>query len=113
MYIVSIFSCFQVRSCESLPSKSLEYGSTELSAYVRGSFSNISKPLASLSQSENEDTELNFVKAYQEHSQLMVPIFVNNCIDYLEDNGLQQVGLFRVGTSKKRVKQVSGENSLK
>nr|NP_001033802.2 Rho GTPase activating protein at 102A, isoform C [Drosophila melanogaster]ABC65828.2 Rho GTPase activating protein at 102A, isoform C [Drosophila melanogaster] len=98
-----------VRSCESLPSKSLEYGSTELSAYVRGSFSNISKPLASLSQSENEDTELNFVKAYQEHSQLMVPIFVNNCIDYLEDNGLQQVGLFRVSTSKKRVKQLREE----
>ncbi|XP_032579809.1 uncharacterized protein LOC6619446 isoform X2 [Drosophila sechellia] len=95
-----------VRSCESLPSKSLEYGNTELSAYVRGSFSNISKPLASLSQSENEDTELNFVKPYQEHSQLMVPIFVNNCIDYLEENGLQQVGLFRVSTSKKRVKQL-------
>ncbi|EDW50894.1 GM26791 [Drosophila sechellia] len=36
----------------------------------------------------------------------MVPIFVNNCIDYLEENGLQQVGLFRVSTSKKRVKQL-------
>ncbi|EDV45259.2 uncharacterized protein LOC6555823 isoform X2 [Drosophila erecta] len=98
-----------VRSCESLPSKSLEYGITDLSEYFRGSFTNISKPLASLSQSEMEHSEINFVKSYQEQSQLMVPMFVNNCIDYLEENGLQQVGLFRVSTSKKRVKQLREE----
>ncbi|XP_043657495.1 rho GTPase-activating protein 6 isoform X2 [Drosophila teissieri] len=95
-----------VRSCESLPSKSLEYGTTDLSEYSRGSFTNISKPLASLSHSEIEHNEMNFVKSYQEPSKLMVPIFVNTCIDYLEEKGLKQVGLFRVSTSKKRVNQL-------
>lgn len=37
---------------------------------------------------------------------LQVPKFVTSCISYLEENGLHKVGLFRVSTSKKRVKQV-------
>ncbi|EDV90918.1 GH23982 [Drosophila grimshawi] len=40
---------------------------------------------------------------------LNVPIFVMICIEYLEEHGLQKVGLFRVGTSKKRVKQLRDE----
>ncbi|KRK04839.1 uncharacterized protein LOC6523714 isoform X1 [Drosophila yakuba] len=98
-----------VRSWESLPSKSLEYGITDLSEYSRGSFTNILKPLASLSHSEIERNEMNFVKSFEEPSKLMVPIFVNTCIDYLEEKGLQQVGLFRVSTSKKRVNQLRKE----
>jgi len=77
------------------------------------SFTNVPKPSASLSQFEIEDTDLGFYKPYQDQLVLMVPMFVNNCIEYLEENGLQKVGLFRVSTSKKRVKQVSFEEPEK
>lgn len=43
------------------------------------------------------------------NSALNVPMFVTICIEYLEEYGLQKVGLFRVSTSQKRVKQVSRE----
>ncbi|ALC48091.1 maker369 [Drosophila busckii] len=39
-------------------------------------------------------------------SQLNVPKFILSCIEYLEEHGLQKVGLFRVSTSKKRLKQL-------
>ncbi|XP_016978618.2 uncharacterized protein LOC108044212 isoform X3 [Drosophila rhopaloa] len=78
-----------VRSCESLPSKCMD--TTEC---FGESFTN---------------SELRFDKTYQDKSQLMVPMFVKNCIEYLEENGLQKVGLFRVSTSKKRVKQLRDE----
>ncbi|XP_065723467.2 uncharacterized protein RhoGAP102A isoform X2 [Drosophila suzukii] len=98
-----------VRSCESLPSKSLEYGYMDPSECFSDSFTNVPKPSASLSQFEIEDTDLGFYKPYQDQLVLMVPMFVNNCIEYLEENGLQKVGLFRVSTSKKRVKQLREE----
>ncbi|KAH8418155.1 hypothetical protein KR009_006694, partial [Drosophila setifemur] len=91
-----------VRSCESLPSNALEYECTE-------SFTNISKPSTSLTQFEIIPTETNFVKPYNGKTHLKVPAFVNNCIEYLEHHGLQKVGLFRVSTSKKRVKQLREE----
>lgn len=43
------------------------------------------------------------------YKELQVPKFVMSCINYLEENGLHKVGLFRVSTSKKRVKQVCFE----
>ncbi|XP_050742987.1 uncharacterized protein LOC108035990 isoform X3 [Drosophila biarmipes] len=96
-----------VRSCESLPSKSLEFGYMDSSDCSSGSFNTIPKPAASLTQFEIGDTEPSFYKTYQDQLILMVPMFIINCIEYLEENGLQKVGLFRVSTSKKRVKQNS------
>uniref|UniRef100_A0A8D0FJ82 Rho GTPase activating protein 6 n=1 Tax=Strix occidentalis caurina TaxID=311401 RepID=A0A8D0FJ82_STROC len=37
-----------------------------------------------------------------------VPRLVDSCCQHLEKHGLQTVGIFRVGSSKKRVRQVSG-----
>lgn len=42
---------------------------------------------------------------------LNVPMFVLNCIEYLEQHGLQKIGLFRVSTSKRRVKQVGRDTN--
>lgn len=44
---------------------------------------------------------------------MQVPSIVTACTKYLEENGLQTVGIFRVSTSKKRVRQVSDEISLR
>ncbi|XP_070074218.1 uncharacterized protein RhoGAP102A isoform X3 [Drosophila takahashii] len=98
-----------VRSYESLPSKSLEYGYMDPPECFSDSFTNMSKPSSSLSQLEIGNAEQCFEKPYQDQPLLMVPMFVNNCIEYLEENGLQKVGLFRVSTSKKRVKQLREE----
>ncbi|UJR13427.1 hypothetical protein I4U23_000442 [Adineta vaga] len=38
-----------------------------------------------------------------------VPELIKNCCDYLEKNGLQTVGLFRVGVSKKRLKELKDQ----
>ncbi|CAF0896185.1 unnamed protein product [Adineta ricciae] len=38
-----------------------------------------------------------------------VPDLIKNCCDYLEKNGLQTVGLFRVGVSKKRLKELKDQ----
>lgn len=46
----------------------------------------------------------------QPHVQ-QVPSIVVACTRYLEENGLHTVGIFRVSTSKKRVRQVSDEIS--
>ncbi|XP_036334923.1 uncharacterized protein LOC118745557, partial [Rhagoletis pomonella] len=40
------------------------------------------------------------------NNSLQVPSFITSCIRYLEEHGLNKVGLFRVSTSKKRVKQM-------
>lgn len=45
--------------------------------------------------------------------KLNVPIFIINCIEYLEEHGLQKVGIFRVSTSRKRVKQVNTQYVMK
>ncbi|KAH8292602.1 hypothetical protein KR054_005178 [Drosophila jambulina] len=75
-----------VRSCESLPTKSLEN--------------------EHMDTCEREQSKHNYNRPHQD---LMVPIFVYNCIDHLEENGLQKVGLFRVSSSKKRIKQLREE----
>lgn len=36
-----------------------------------------------------------------------VPSIVQTCIKFLEEHGLTTVGIFRVSTSKKRVRQVN------
>uniref|UniRef100_A0A8C3S5F9 Rho GTPase activating protein 6 n=1 Tax=Chelydra serpentina TaxID=8475 RepID=A0A8C3S5F9_CHESE len=41
-----------------------------------------------------------------------VPRLVDSCCQHLEKHGLQTVGIFRVGSSKKRVRQVSRHLSL-
>lgn len=51
------------------------------------------------------------IAGIQPHIQ-QVPLIVTACTKYLEENGLQTVGIFRVSTSKKRVRQVSDEISL-
>lgn len=79
-----------MRSCESLPTKSLENGPLE-------NCERLCNPL------KTEKSEHNYNKPHQD---FMVPIFVYSCIEYLEENGLQKVGLFRVSSSKKRIKQV-------
>ncbi|CAF0728941.1 unnamed protein product [Adineta steineri] len=41
-----------------------------------------------------------------------VPELLSNCCDYLEKNALQTVGLFRVGVSKKRLKELKEQVNL-
>ncbi|KAH8256341.1 hypothetical protein KR032_001294 [Drosophila birchii] len=82
-----------VRSCESLPTKSLENGPIE-------NCDRFCDPLKA------EQSEHSYNRPYQD---LMVPIFVYSCIEHLEENGLQKVGLFRVSSSKKRIKQLREE----
>ncbi|CAF2472463.1 unnamed protein product [Rotaria sp. Silwood2] len=41
-----------------------------------------------------------------------VPELIQNCCDYLEKNALQTVGLFRVGVSKKRLKELKDQVNL-
>lgn len=45
----------------------------------------------------------------QEESFLNVPSIVMQCIKHLEQHGLHTVGIFRVSSSKKRVRQVGTE----
>ncbi|XP_017062630.2 uncharacterized protein LOC108102333 isoform X2 [Drosophila eugracilis] len=98
-----------VRSCESLPSKTLEHGYMDISLCLSDTFRLKSKSSKPFTQFKIGNTELNIDRPYQDQLQLMVPMFVNNCIEFLEENGLEQVGLFRVSPSKKRVKQLREE----
>ncbi|BFG06774.1 uncharacterized protein DMAD_13673 [Drosophila madeirensis] len=98
-----------VRSCESLPSKSMECGYIETSERFRDSLNYLNKPSSSMSHYDMEHNELDFDKTLHTPSHLNVPIFIINCMDYLEDNGLQKIGIFRVSTSRKRVKQLREE----
>lgn len=56
-----------------------------------------------LNHSNRESVDGGIVEMYKD---LQVPKFVTSCVKYLEENGLQKIGLFRVSTTKKRVKQV-------
>ncbi|XP_030379506.1 uncharacterized protein LOC115627815 [Scaptodrosophila lebanonensis] len=110
-----------VRSCESLPSKTLESGSngsSERSSFA-GYFTNLKKSSSmqiSRSQSDmrHDELELGYNNSSDAAidaeskvtSELNVPAFIMCCLAYLEEHGLQKVGLFRVSTSKKRVKQL-------
>ncbi|XP_032597948.2 uncharacterized protein LOC6570327 [Drosophila grimshawi] len=103
-----------IRSYESLPTKSLDCGRSSPSEQFMElkKSSSISKKM-SCSQFDMRHVELDLDRILFEESKnsfmLNVPIFVMICIEYLEEHGLQKVGLFRVGTSKKRVKQLRDE----
>lgn len=87
-------------SCESLPAKAD-------AEYLHNTFlplfhTNIDR------RSSHDDDELQSSNIPGVHSQLQqVPSIVIACTKYLEENGLNTVGIFRVSTSKKRVRQVS------
>ncbi|SPP89046.1 blast:Rho GTPase-activating protein 6 [Drosophila guanche] len=98
-----------VRSCESLPTKSMDCGYIETSERFRDSLSYLNKPSSSMSHYDMEHNELDFDTTLHTPSHLNVPIFIINCMDYLEDNGLEKIGIFRVSTSRKRVKQLREE----
>lgn len=86
-------------SCESLPAKAD-------AEYLHNTFlplfhTNIDR------RSSHDDDELHSSNIPGVHSQLQhVPSIVLACTKYLEENGLSTVGIFRVSTSKKRVRQV-------
>ncbi|XP_043863021.1 uncharacterized protein LOC6585819 isoform X2 [Drosophila mojavensis] len=110
-----------VRSYESLPTKSMDYGRCSPSDQVASStsylnnlqkFSSMSLKM-SRSQFDMRNVELDldgilFTES-KNSSAMNVPMFVTICIEYLEEYGLQKVGLFRVSTSQKRVKQLREE----
>ncbi|XP_026846854.1 uncharacterized protein LOC6602011 [Drosophila persimilis] len=101
-----------VRSCESLPTKSMECGYIETSERFRDSLTNLTKP-STLSHYDIEHNEFDFVKTLHTPRHLNVPTFIINCMDYLEDNGLNKIGIFRVSTSRKRVNQLREEFNKK
>lgn len=86
-------------SCESLPAK------TD-AEYLHNTFlplfhTNIDR------RSSHDDDELHSSNIAGVHSQVQqVPSIVLACTKFLEANGLNTVGIFRVSTSKKRVRQV-------
>uniref|UniRef100_A0A0A1XK29 Rho GTPase-activating protein 6 n=1 Tax=Zeugodacus cucurbitae TaxID=28588 RepID=A0A0A1XK29_ZEUCU len=124
-----------VRSYESLPSSTFSLATPQTSdnnshnggagstKSGSGYFSSLSKSTSvqmqmSRSQSDvrrhSQDLDLHDPAYFKEHSELanitlQVPTFITSCIKYLEEHGLHKVGLFRVSTSKKRVKQMREE----
>ena len=85
-------------SCESLPAK------TEFSEYLHNTFLPLSHTNIDRRSSHDDDEITNIAGV---HSQIQqVPSIVLTCTRYLEENGLNTVGIFRVSTSKKRVRQV-------
>ncbi|KAH8398912.1 hypothetical protein KR222_011201 [Zaprionus bogoriensis] len=102
-----------VRSCESLPTKSMDSEGVSMADY---SFKTLAKSIPitmQISRSQfdmRSGSEINLDRIeYQESKNpfkhcLSVPTFVVNCIEYLEVHGLKKIGIFRVSTSKRRVK---------
>ena len=86
-------------SCESLPAKSN-------AEYLHNTFLPIFNTNLDRRNS-HDDVDLLSSNIPGVHSQLQqVPSIVLTCTKYLEENGLDTVGIFRVSTSKKRVRQV-------
>lgn len=99
-----------VRSCESLPTKSLDcVGRCPPDSTQLQKSSSISMQM-SRSQFDIRSIDMDLDRLLFDESKhnfkLNVPIFVISCIEYLEEHGLQKVGIFRVSTSRKRVKQL-------
>ncbi|XP_018789223.1 PREDICTED: uncharacterized protein LOC108969128 isoform X2 [Bactrocera latifrons] len=124
--LVALFrggSTNEVPSYESLPSSTFSLV-TSLSSdnnchsgrANRGYLDNLSSMQKQISRSQSDirrhSQELqdpSYFKAQSEianQNTLQVPTFITSCIKYLEEHGLHKVGLFRVSTSKKRVKQM-------
>lgn len=92
-------------SCESLPAR------TEFAEYLHNTFLPLSHTNIDRRSSHDDDEFINIPGV---HSQLQqVPSIVLTCTRYLEENGLSTVGIFRVSTSKKRVRQVRRSMNLK
>lgn len=89
-------------SCESLPAKTSE---TE---YLNSTFLPLFHTNLDRRSSHDDDdlALLNIAGVQHSHIQ-QVPSLVLSCTKYLEENGLNIVGIFRVSTSKKRVRQVN------
>ncbi|XP_064537669.1 uncharacterized protein RhoGAP102A isoform X2 [Drosophila montana] len=103
-----------VRSYESLPTKSLNSKHGASSDYITNLQKSSSMSMQmSRSQFDMRNVELDLDRILFEESKnsfmLNVPMFIIICIEYLEEHGLQKVGLFRVSTSQKRVKQLREE----
>lgn len=111
-----------MRSCESLPTGAGDNTTMKTStktSSISNYFGNLAKSASmQMSRSQSDvrrgSSELSSpirdnddgTADEQIAKELQVPKFVTSCIHYLEENGLHKVGLFRVSTSKKRVKQV-------
>ncbi|XP_052004443.1 rho GTPase-activating protein 6-like isoform X2 [Xyrauchen texanus] len=63
----------------------------------------LSLPAQSHREKNTRDTKLSLNPIYRQ-----VPRVIDSCCQHLEKYGLQTVGIFRVGSSKKRVRQVIG-----
>lgn len=86
-------------SCESLPAKAD-------AEYLHNTFlplfhANIDRR----SSNDYDELQASNIPGVQIHLQ-QVPSIVLACTKFLEENGLNTVGIFRVSTSKKRVRQV-------
>ncbi|XP_050339811.1 uncharacterized protein LOC126766094 isoform X1 [Bactrocera neohumeralis] len=119
-----------VRSYESLPSSTFSLvtslssdnnchsGRASSTKSSTGYFGNLSSMQKQISRSQSDirrhsqELDLQDPSYFKEQSEianqnaLQVPTFITSCIKYLEEHGLHKVGLFRVSTSKKRVKQM-------
>lgn len=87
-------------SCESLPANAN-------AEYLHNTFvpllnANIDRR----SSNDYDDLQASNIPGVHIHLQ-QVPSIVIACTKFLEENGLNTVGIFRVSTSKKRVRQVS------
>ena len=87
-------------SCESLPTKNdTDYlNSTFLPLY----HTNIDRR----SSQDDDILSINLPGVQRSQLKFQVPSIVLACTKYLEEYGLNTVGIFRVSTSKKRVRQV-------
>lgn len=55
----------------------------------------------------NESSDIrSFGDIIDKKSNINIPLIVLICIKYIETNGLNTIGIFRVGTSKRRVRLV-------
>lgn len=88
-------------SCESLPAKTSE------SDYLNSTYLPLFHTNLDRRSSHDDDdlAVLNIAGVQHRHVQ-QVPQLVLTCTKYLEEHGLSTVGIFRVSTSKKRVRQV-------
>ncbi|ACY70540.1 hypothetical protein DVIR88_6g0077 [Drosophila virilis] len=98
-----------VRSYESLPTKSSKHGaSSDYTINLQKSASLSMQMSRSQFDMRNIEVDIDRILFEGSKNSFMsnVPMFIIICIEYLEEHGLQKVGLFRVSTSQKRVKQL-------
>lgn len=88
-------------SCDSLPAKA------EFAEYLHNTFLPLSHTNIDRRCSHDDDEIPNLAGVHNQLQQ--VPAIVLTCTRYLEENGLNTVGIFRVSTSKKRVRQVKNK----